>query len=183
MDDGLTDRLALVYEAMEGSEASEAYSARHGVDSAAVLTVYSDEIADAIAQLLAPRIEGRIVVEVGGGIGLLSFHMAQYAKRVFCIEANPMWSWTFAQCLLAKKPKNVSYLFGAASEFAGCIHADVALFCTHSDVRGMRAAGAQFAREVIDVYGEMVEKNWNALRELPTKEFAGLFEDSPDNST
>jgi predicted RNA methylase len=151
---------------MEGSESAMQYSERHGVKSAAVLTVYDDEIADAIARYLASRIEGRVVVEVGGGIGLLALHMAQYAKRVFCIEANPMWSWTFAAVLQTRKPKNVSYLFGSADEFAGLIHGDVALFCTHSDTVGMRTEAGRFAREVIDVYGEIVEPHWNDLRKL-----------------
>jgi hypothetical protein len=162
----LEGTLDQVYESMEGSEASIDYYTRHGVESAAILTVYDDEKADLIARHLAPRIEGRTVIEIGGGIGLLAFHLGLYAKRVYCIEANPMWSWTFAKCLLLQKPKNVSYLFGAAEEFAGHIRGDVALFCTHSDAAGMRAVGGKFAREVIDVYGEIVEPHWNDLRDI-----------------
>lgn len=158
--------LSQVYESMEGSELSQDYSNRHGIESAACLTVFDDDMAAMVAQYLAPRIEGRIVVEIGGGIGLLAFHLGLYAKRVYCIEANPMWSWTFAACLLAQKPKNVSYLFGAASEFAGVVRGDVALFCTHSDAAGMRATGELFAREVIDVYSGLVDQEWNPLREM-----------------
>lgn len=166
MSASLPEMLDMVYSSMDGSKEAMHYSERHGVKSATILTIYDDEVADAIAQHLAPRIEGRVVVEVGGGIGLLAFHMAQYAKRVFCIEANPMWSWTHAVVLLKQKPKNVSYLFGAADEFAGLIHGDVALFCTHSDADGMRRESERFAREVIDVYGEIVEPHWNELRKL-----------------
>lgn len=162
----LDHTLGQVYESMEGSEASIDYYKRHGVESAAILTVYDDERAGLIAQHLAPRIEGRTIVEIGGGIGLLAFHLSLYAKRVYCIEANPMWSWTFAKCLLLQKPKNVSYLFGSADEFAGQIRGDVALFCTHSDAAGMRAVGGKFAREVIDVYGEIVQPHWNELRDI-----------------
>lgn len=152
----LSDMLQHVYENMEGNELSRQYSSRHGINSAAVLTVYDDEIAASVAEYLAPRIEGRTVVEVGGGIGLLAFHLGQYAKRVYCIEANPMWSWTFATCLLAKKPKNVSYLFGSADEFMRRIRGNVALFCTHSDVAGMKKIAARFGDEVIDVWGEII---------------------------
>lgn len=148
--------LGAVYSAMEGSAASLAYSERHGIASAAVLTVTDDETADLIASHLAPRIEGKTVVEIGGGLGLLSMHMGFIAKRVYCIEANPMWSWCFAGTLLAGKPKNVSYLFGAADEFVGCIKADVAIFCTHSGVETMGLVAAQFAPVVIDVYGELI---------------------------
>ena len=81
-----------VYEAMEGSRESLAYSERHGIDAQAVLIVTDDDTASLIAESLAPRIAGKTVIEIGGGIGLLSLHMGFIAKRVYCIEANPMWS-------------------------------------------------------------------------------------------
>lgn len=153
----ISKSLDAIYSAMEGSDASLAYSERHGIASAAVLTVLDDDTAGLIAEHLAPRLEGKTVVEIGGGIGLLALHLGLYAKRVYCIEANPMWSWTFAGTLLHTKPKNVSYLFGSADEFLGAIKGDVALYCTHSDVRGMGLVAAQFAPTVIDVYGELIK--------------------------
>lgn len=150
------EMLDQVYNAMEGSQAALAYSERHGINSAAVLTVLDDNHAMLIAERLRPRVEGKTVVEIGGGIGLLSLHLGHVAKRVYCIEANPMWSWVFAGVLLDKKPRNVSYLFGAADEFLGCIRGDVAVYCTHSDTKGMALVGAQFAPVVIDVYGELI---------------------------
>ena len=153
----LSRSLDAIYNAMEGSETSSAYSERHGINSAAVLTVLDDETASLIAEHLGPRIEGKTVIEVGGGIGLLAMHMGQIAKRVYCIEANPMWSWTFATVLLNQKPRNVSYLFGAADEFLGTVKGDVAIYCTHSDVKGMGLVAAQFAPVVIDVYGELIK--------------------------
>lgn len=157
MDD-LSETLDQVYHAMEGSEVSSAYSERHGIASAAVLTVLDDNHAILIAERLRPRIEGKTVVEIGGGIGILAMHMGHLAKRVYCIEANPMWSWTFAECLLHQKPRNVSFLFGAADEFLGLIKGDVAIYCTHSDVMGMGLVAAQFAPVVIDVYGELIRE-------------------------
>lgn len=156
---GLDKKLCEVYSAMEGSDAYARYSIRHGIESAAILTVLNDDVADLIAAELAPRIAGKTVVEVGGGIGLLSLHLGRHAKRVYCIEANPMWSWTFAEILLTAKPKNVSYLFGSADEFAGQIKGDVALICTHSDVQGMKATAALFAPVVIDFYGDLIAAN------------------------
>jgi hypothetical protein len=153
------DMLDEIYQRMEGSEASVAYSERHGIASAAVLTVTDDDTAGAIAEYLAPRIKGKTVVEIGGGIGLLALHLGTIAKRVYCIEANAMWSWTFAEILLHQKPKNVSYLFGSADEFVGCIKADIAVICTHSGVQAMKLVAAQFAPEVIDVYGEIIAGN------------------------
>jgi hypothetical protein len=63
------------------------------------------------------------------------------------------------QILIEKKPRNMSYLFGACDESVGSIRGDVAVFCTHSDVEGMKLLGDQFAPEVIDVYGEMIDAN------------------------
>lgn len=154
--DTLGDTLDAIYSLMDGSEVAEAYSDRHGIRSAAILTVTDDETADLIAERLAPRIEGKTVVEIGGGIGLLALHMGMIAKRVYCIEANPMWSWVFATMLHAAKPQNVSYLFGAADEFVNLIRGDVAIFCTHSGVSDMHAIASQFAPVVIDVYGELI---------------------------
>ncbi len=153
-----------VYEAMDGSTASEEYSDRHGIRSAAVLTVYNDEHAALLAEHLAPRLAGKTVIEIGGGIGLLALHLGHVAKRVYCIEANPMWSWVFATSLLKAKPKNVSFLFGAADEFVS-LQCDVAMFCTHSDVAGMWATASRFAPTVIDVYSELIAANPEAFDE------------------
>jgi hypothetical protein len=141
---------------MNDSDHLDDYAERHGVGSAPVLTVCDDELAGGLAAILAPRIEGKVVVEIGGGIGLLGCHLAQYADKVYCIEANPIWSSVFVALLMQHKPVNLSYLFGAAAEFAGVFRADVALFCTHSGITSMRSAARLFAPVVIDIYGEMI---------------------------
>ena len=165
----LSEMLGEVYNEMEGSEASLAYSERHGIVAAAVLTVTDDEVAQSIAEHLAPRIAGKTVVEIGGGIGLLALYMGDIAKRVYCIEANPMWTSVFVAGLLKFKQKNVSFLFGAADEFIGAIKGDVAVICTHSDVTGMKLVGAQFAPEVIDVYGELIASDPTKFDRLAVK--------------
>lgn len=144
------------YEAMDGSEAAMNYSRRHGVNSAAILTVHDDESAAAVAAWVADRIAGKTVVEIGGGIGLLAFHLSLYAKQVFVIEANPVWTSVYVAMLHEQKPKNVTFIFGAAEEMSGQLRADVALFCTHSDKSGMTKAARLFSDEVIDVYGEVI---------------------------
>jgi|SRR6185312_5522608 len=166
MDTALSFILDQVYRTYESSKSLNAYLQRHNINSLQVLTVYDDETASTIAAYLAPRITGRTVIEIGGGIGLLAFHLGLYAKRVYCIEADPNWSWTFVACLLDRKPKNVSYLFGAADEFIGQIHGDIAVFCTHSDAAGMREIGYKFSQNVIDIYSEVVEPHWNQLRNI-----------------
>jgi hypothetical protein len=152
----LNEIIGDVYNTMEGSEVLADCMERHGIASAAVLTVTDDNHAILITERLRPRIEGKTVIEIGGGLGLLAMHMGHVAKRVYCIEANPIWSWVFAGVLMERKPRNVSFLFGAADEFLGSIRGDVAIFCTHSDVTGMGLVAAQFAPAVIDVYGELI---------------------------
>lgn len=151
---------------LERTKPFDAYLERHNIRSAATLTVTDAEIAASIAELLAPRIAGKTIVEIGGGIGLLSLYMGTFARRVYCIEANPMWAMVFTEIFLGMKPKHVSYIFGAADEFVGCIKADIAVICTHSDVEGLKLAGRQLASEVIDVYGEMIEANPQAFDPL-----------------
>lgn len=151
------------YEAMEGSRALEEYHERHGTESQLILTVYDDERAAMTAEFLRPRIEDKIVVEIGAGIGLLSCHMATIARRVYAIEVDPCWSSCFIAALYAKKPKNLTFIFGAADE-APHINADVALFCTHSGHESMYRAGSRFAPVVIDVYAELLK---SAPQEAP----------------
>ena len=127
------------------------YEARHGVEAASVLTVWDDGAAAHVADYLADQIRGKVVVEIGCGIGRLALHLGRYAEQVFCIDSNPAWAWIFVELLFKSKPPNVSFLFGSAKEFIGRIRGDVALFCTHSDVSGLRQIGSQFAPIVIDV--------------------------------
>lgn len=149
--------LEQAYEVMEDGRVAGDYHERHGVNSAQILTVYDDETASLVANHLAPRIEGKVVIEIGGGIGLLAFHLSLFAERIYCIEAEPVWAWTYVRCLYDRKPSNVSYLFGAAQQFEGMLRGNVALFCTHSDAVGMRELAGRFAPEVIDVYGEITK--------------------------
>jgi hypothetical protein len=153
---------------IEDSAFGAVYAQRHGIQSASILTVCDDELAAGIARLIAPRIAGKTVVEIGGGIGLLAMHLADYADRIYCIEANPLWSSVFVNILLAQKPKNLSYLFGSADEFAGQITADVAIFATHSGIASMKKAGLLFAPLVIDIYGEMIADRPEAFDPVAT---------------
>lgn len=162
----MNDLIGTAGAAMNHSAAFDEYAERHGIAAAPFLTVIDDATAAAIVDLLAPRIEGKTVVEIGGGIGLLALHLGMVARRVYCFEANPMWSFSFTQVLLAQKPKNVSYIFGTADEMIGQIKGDVALFCSHSDISGMTLVASQFAPTVIDVYGEMIEANPDAFDPL-----------------
>jgi len=168
-DNEIKELLDEHYNAFEGSETMMEFTERHNIQSQAVLTVNTDETASLMAEYLRPQIEGKTVIEIGGGIGLLAIYMGYIAKRVYCIEANPVWSSVFLCTLLKHKPKNVSFLFGAADEFLGSFKGDVALFCTHSGVESMRLAAQQFAPIVIDVHGQMIAENPEAFDKFARK--------------
>lgn len=146
------------------------YHRRHCIESACILTQYDDEQADATVEYLRPRIEGKIVVEVGAGIGLLACHLGHVAKRVYAIEADPAWSQCFLIAMYENKPKNVTFIFGAADEVPP-LSADVALFCTHSGQEAMYRAASRFAPEVIDVYEEIMPGRSRAMRDEIINQF------------
>ena len=159
------------YESLDGSEAVREYQRRHCTDSACILTVYDDDVARGIAEWLRPRIEGKVVVEVGAGIGLLACHLATVARRVYAIETDPMWSSCFVAAMYRSKPPNLTFIFGRAED-APPMLADVALFCTHSGIPSLWQAASRFAPTVIDVYEEMMPgKRSEAFRAI-AQEFA-----------
>jgi hypothetical protein len=155
----IEDILGRIGKVMNWSETANSYAARHGIDAAPHLTVVDDEFAAAVATILEPRTRGKVVIDVGGGIGLLALHVAASARRVFVVEANPVWAACWIDLFHERKPKNLSYVFGAASEFIDYIKADVAIVATHSDVRAMMSTARQFAPEAIDIYGELISEN------------------------
>ena len=154
MSSGLSQALDEVYETLDGSETVRAYHDRHETQSACILTVTDDEKADAIVSYLAPRIAGKVVVEVGAGIGLLACHLATVARRVYAIETDPAWTDIFLAMLYHRKPPNLTFIFGRAED-APHIAADVALFCTHSGHTALWQVASRFAPTVIDVYAEI----------------------------
>lgn len=133
------------------------YMDRHEVDSMLILTVASHYAAQAEVQKLLPHIEGKVVVEIGAGVGMLALQIARYAKHVWAIEADPAWSWVFTNCLYELKPANLTWIFGRAQDLIGVIHADVAVVYTRSNVKGMGAIARQLAPEIIR--GPLLEYN------------------------
>jgi hypothetical protein len=71
--------------------------------------------------------------------------------------------------MIEKKLRNLTYVLGAADEVVGCIRGDVAVVCTHSDFRNLKLVAQQFAPQVIDVYGEIVEANPDAFDPLASR--------------
>ena len=141
------------------SEVLRRYDERHGIETAPKLIVMNDQTTHALVAILHDRIVGRTVVEVGAGIGLLTLHMGTVARRVFAIEASPVWSSAFIATLMAGKPRNVSFICGDA----GGVRRH------HKGRRGaiLLAFRDRIAQEHrlapgipgIDVYGEMIDAN------------------------
>lgn len=92
MAESMNDLLDRVYTEFEGSQLMEAYSRRHGVRAASVLTVTTDEHAQLITRWLTPRVKGKTVIEIGAGLGLLALHLGTVAKRVYAAvsESRPL---------------------------------------------------------------------------------------------
>lgn len=142
-------------DAIDDSSTGRTYRALHGIESLSILTVIDDEKAHLIAEYLRPRIEGKVIVEIGAGIGVLACHLADVARKVYAIEADPTWTGCFLASLYERKPPNLTFIFGTAEE-APPLYADVALFCTHSGQEAMYRAASRFAPTIIDVYGEII---------------------------
>lgn len=140
---------------MHYDEAARTYADRHGVRASPQLTVTDDEV----AEMLEPRIRDMTVIDVGGGIGLLGLHMAEVAKRVIVIEANPVWAAAWIDLLHRRKPENLPFFFGSANQLSDLITADVAVITTHSDVSGMMSVASTIATIAIDFYGELIDGN------------------------
>lgn len=155
------------YAHMDGNPDVENFHERHGTESACILTNFTDEHASAVADYLHDRVAGKVVVEIGAGIGLLACHVAMDARRVYAIEVDPVWSSVFIKTLYQNKPPNLTFIFGKAEE-APPISADVAFFCTHSGRSAMYRAATLFAPTVIDVYAEILKDNpkWREVEQF-----------------
>ena len=139
----------MAYDALEGAEDLIKYHRAHGTPSLLVLTQYSPEIAQNMARLLEKEILGKVVIEIGAGVGFLAIELARKAKQVFAIEVDPAWSWVFTHSLYAHKPPNLTWIFGKAETMVGHIHGDIAVVVTHSGIEELQDVALQFAPVVL----------------------------------
>lgn len=146
--------LNAIYQDIEGSKAAEEFHKRHMTPSCGVITVYDTSKCQQIVTKIASRIAGKIVIEVGAGLGLLSIAMATIAKQVYAIEVDPAWSWGFTEVLYDVKPPNLTFIFGKAETMIDILYGDVAVIVTRSGHVEMQAVAHKLANDVIDVYLE-----------------------------
>jgi hypothetical protein len=163
-----------IYETNEGEPCVEEFHQRHDTDSMLILTVHSHYAARKECERLQDQIAGKVVIEIGAGVGFLAMQMAKVAKRVYAIEVDPAWSWIFTRFLYGIKPPNLTWVFGKAEEMIGVLRGDVAVVYTRSDRLNMRTMASQIAPVVIEgplcslveAYPEYGSLNLDAMQEL-----------------
>lgn len=146
----------LVYNCMEGAEDLIKYHRQHGTLSLLVLTQYSQEVAQETIKLIRKEndIDGKVVIEIGAGVGFLAMELAKYAKQVFAIEVDPAWSWIFTRSIYAHKPPNLTWIFGTAESVLPYIQGDIAVVVTRSGENELRELAQKFAPKVIMPFQE-----------------------------
>jgi SAM-dependent methyltransferase len=132
------------------------YDERMGVKSKHYLTMVTAADTEWIITRIKDRIAGRVVVEIGAGIGVLAIEMAKYAHRVYAIEVDPAWTWLFARRLYREKPENLTWIFDRAENLIPFAKCDVAIVVTGSDEERLRYIAGTYAPEVI-----MPWQDWN----------------------
>lgn len=147
------------------SEIEAAYDKAHGIKSMHWLTIIRPEDATWIVERLGERIQDKVVVEIGAGIGVLAVAMAKVARRVFAIEASPAWGIVFARHMYHMKPVNLTWILDRAENLVDVIRADIAVVVTGSDDVSLRALAHRFAPDVSLPWqdwheGQAVLSNW-----------------------
>jgi ribosomal RNA adenine dimethylase len=150
-----------------------AWRQRMGIAARHYLTVVRPEDADWILQKLAGRYEGKTVIEIGAGIGVLAARLAERARHVYAIEADPSWNLVYAKYggraesdwdaassdlpeeLARVVPRsyhttaiNLTWIFGRAQDMVGQLRGDLAICVTGSDEAALRELAGAFAPDV-----------------------------------
>lgn len=118
-----------------------------------------------------PALKDMTIIEIGAGIGHFAVELAQVCKHVFAIEADPVFSQTFARSLYADmpKPSNLTWIFDTATPEmsrmgGGWLPAgDLVIVVTGSDEVNLRKLAEHF---VHPIWGEVVMpwQDWNNNR-------------------
>lgn len=137
------------------------YDKRHGINAKHYLTMTQPSDTDWIIARVKDRIEGRVVVEIGAGAGVLALELAKYAAHVYAIEADPVWSFAFTRHLYSVKPPNLTWILDRAENLVNVISGSVVIVSTGSDEVALRELAEQFGPEVI-----MPWQDWNGNKAI-----------------
>jgi ribosomal protein L11 methylase PrmA len=132
------------------------YQERVGVKAAHICTIVTPENTTWMMAKMLPRIAGKVVVEIGAGLGILAVEMARHAARVFAIDSDPQFTASFANALYQKRPPTLTWIFDTAegvlaSGLAAAMKADIAVLVTGSDEVGLCKIAASFVASPSDV--------------------------------
>lgn len=122
--------------------------AAHDIRSKHYITVVRPDDATWIIEKIRDRITGRVVVEIGAGVGVLAAEMAKIARHVYAIEIDPAWTYLYTRYVYKAKRPNLTWIMDRAENLVGIIKADVAIVVTGSDEEALRALAGRFASEV-----------------------------------
>jgi hypothetical protein len=136
-----------VYATNDGPSPAHYYHEREGTQSALIITITDPADAQRVVDGFREEIRDKEVIEVGAGVGLLSFEMAYSARRVWAIENDPSWTYAFTKVLYKSKPQNLHWIFAPAD--AVPIRGDVAVIRTCSGARSMLASARSFAPRIV----------------------------------
>jgi len=151
MEENPDTLIELAYDTLEGAEDLMKYHERHGTPSLLILTQHSPQIARETVRLINTEhdLRGKVIIEIGAGVGFLAIELAKIARQVFAIEVDPAWSWIFTRSLYVHKPTNLTWIFGTAESVLPWLKGDVAIILTRSGKNKMRSLGEHFAPLVI----------------------------------
>jgi len=134
---------------MSNTQEQKEYDARHDIQAKHYLTMLHPSDTNWVIERVRERIKGKVVVEIGAGVGVLALELAKHAKHVYAIEADPAWTWAFMRDLYKTKPTNLTWIMDDASNMVDIIKGDVAIVSTGSDEDRLRELAGYFAPEVI----------------------------------
>lgn len=152
LPDGVEKAIEMIYSVADDPQYAELvnrYHNRHNITSLLILKRFEGRDISVISYLLADRLKNKTVVEIGAGVGLLSFELAKYAKKVYAVEADPAWNWVFVKFLYKEKPLNLTWIFGAAEQISDLIKADIAIISSNSGLDEMKTVAKKMAKETI----------------------------------
>lgn len=150
-------------------ELREGFEKRSGIRTRHIATVAVPENATWMIQAMRHRLLGKVVVEIGAGLGVLAVEMAKLARRVIAIESDPQWTATFVEQLYLQKPRNLMWICDNAqhvldSGIGAALRADIAVVVTGSDEVRLRALAERFVCSSLNVI--MPWQDWREGRAI-----------------
>lgn len=121
----------------------------HSGDYSLILTNYNKEKVEKEVSKYKFYLNGKDVIEIGAGIGLLAIEVAKFAKYVYAFELDPAWSWIFVTENFYDKPDNMSFIFGDVRDFAYVLNVDLVIIYAYASKKYFTNIAKIFASSII----------------------------------